>query len=76
MSFHGKPAPQASIPAKIRTYRICLENGQTDTVEADFVSRDPGHVCFWRTRPDNKQDTLVVAIANHLIEEFREETAS
>ena len=72
MSFPGQP-PKAPEPHVLREYEIVID-GQTQIVWADFITRDPGHVCFWKTRPDNKQDTLVTAIANHFLDELKEVT--
>lgn len=74
MTFMGKENEIKPPPAKQRSYEIVID-GHTDTVEADFITRDPGHVCFWKTRPDNLQDTLVTAIANHLLDELKEVTS-
>ena len=60
--------------AALRKYEIVID-GQPDTVEAHYITRDPGHVCFWKTRPDNQQDTLVVAITNNMLDELKEVTS-
>jgi hypothetical protein len=73
MSFPGHPPKAPAEPYKPRTYEIVID-GQPDTVEADYITRDPGHVCFWKTRPDNLQDTLVTAISNNLLDELKEVT--
>lgn len=76
MSFPGHPPKEPEAPAKLRKYSIIVEGHDPDTVEADFITRDPGHVCFWIRRADNKQDTLVLAISNNLLDEMSEVTES
>lgn len=76
MTFYAHPPKEAEAPAKLRTYKIVVDGQEPDIVEADFITRDPGHVCFWKTRPDDKQDTLVVAISNRLLDELKEVVTS
>lgn len=74
-SFPGQPPKAPAAPEPLRTYQIVID-GQPDIVEAHFITRDPGHICFWKSREDGKQETLVTAIANHFLDELKEVTAS
>ena len=72
-SFPGHPPKAPEPPKPLRTYKIVID-GQTDLVKAHFITRDPGHVCFWARRSDDQQDTLVTAISNRFLDEMKEVT--
>lgn len=73
-SFPGHPPKAPEAPPVQRAYSIVVNGDVPDIVEADFITRDPGHICFWKTRPGTQQDTLVLAISNHMIDELKEVT--
>lgn len=73
MSFHGKPQEQApEAPAEVRSYKFTTWGGKLREIEADFVTFNPGHVAFWKRRPDNLQDTLIAAVTNAEVNNLEE----
>lgn len=74
MSFHGKPEVKTEAPAKVRNYTFFTVSGRFREIEADFVTFNPGHVAFWKRRPDNLQDTLIAAVTNAEVNNLEEIT--
>lgn len=76
-SFYGKELYQevkSDLP--LRKYVINPDSSLYDPieVEAHFLTFTSGHVNFWKRRPDNEQDTLVLARDRTLITTLKEVT--
>lgn len=57
----------------MKNYRVAKTTG-VSVIEADYITFEPGHVCFWQhSEPHSgRRDVLVRAIHNPAVEEIIE----
>lgn len=75
MTFFGQEnevKEPVAAEAPLRTYTYKKASGREITVEAHFLQFTAGHVNFWKTRADDKQDTLILSEANGNVHSLKE----
>jgi hypothetical protein len=78
MTFPGMEAkPKEPDDKPLRTYEFFKfrNSGNPERVEAHYIQYNPAHVSFWKSRPDNVQDTLVLSVINTDVLNLKEVTA-